>query len=832
MPDMTRVLPPLPITTILPSLNAALAGHGSAVLVAPPGSGKTTCVPLALLDADWLRGRGVLLLEPRRLAATNAARYMAGLLGEEIGATVGYAIRYERRVSAQTRLEVITEGILARRLQDDPELTGIGLVILDEFHERSLHADLALALCRDAQRGLNLDLRLLVMSATLAAEAVAGLLGAAPVIRSAGRSHPVTVHHLPRDPEGPLSATVAAGVRRALQECAGDLLVFLPGAGEIRACAGLLADRGDLDLRPLYGELPFAAQEAAILPGSRRRVVLATNVAETSLTIEGIGAVVDSGYERRARFDPVAGTTVLELTRISQASAEQRAGRAGRLGPGTCYRLWSEGTHGALLPATPPEIRQADLAPLALDLARWGVADAAGLPWLDPPPAGALAGARALLQQLGLLDERLQLTARGRQAAPLPLHPRLVALLLAAGEAQCLALGCDLVALLGERDLCPPGWLPAHPADNDLVERLDRLRRRDGDPARLAMVQRAAAYWRRRLGAGGEGGRPAAAAVNRLLLAAFPDRVGLRRQGGGDRYLLASGRGARLSPRSALARPELLVAAELRGTSGGEAEIVLAGRLLREEVETACADRLQWRREIGWDAAAGRVTGREVQQLGAVTLQERPLPVDDAAALPLLLDLLRREGLELLAWSPAARQLRARLALLARACPEDGWPAVDEAALLAQAQEWLGPWLAGVRSRQDLARLDPAAMLAGWLGRRARELERLAPERLPVPSGSQIRLDYTAGELPVLAAKLQELFGLAETPRVANGRVAVLVHLLSPAGRPLAVTADLRSFWDSVYPEVKKEMRGRYPKHPWPDDPWTAPATRRTKPRG
>lgn len=695
MPAMTGSLPPLPITAILPELSAALQQHGSAVLVAPPGSGKTTRVPLALLDAAWLQGRGVLLLEPRRLAATNAARYMAGLLGEEVGVTVGYAIRYERCSSRRTRLEVVTEGILTRRLQTDPELAGIGLVILDEFHERSLHADLALALCRDAQRGLNLDLRLLVMSATLAAEAVAGVLGNAPVIRTTGRSFPVTVQHLPRDPEGPLAAGVAAGVRRALHDSAGDLLVFLPGAGEIRACAALLADRTDLDLRPLYGELPFAAQEAAILPGPRRRVVLATNVAETSLTIEGIGAVVDSGFERRPRFDPVAGTTVLELTRISRASAEQRAGRAGRLGPGSCWRLWSVGTHGALLPATPPEIRQADLVPLALELARWGVRDAAELAWLDPPPAGTLTCARDLLQQLGLLDHRLQLTVRGRQAAELPLHPRLAVLLLAAREAGCLPLGCDLVALLGERDLCPPGWQPLHPAESDLLERLERLRRRTGEPARLAAVRRAAAFWRRRLVVGEALAPPTAETVNALLAAAYPDRIGLRRSPGSDRYLLASGRGARLAPRSALPRPEFLVAAELRGTAGGEAEIVLAGSLTREGVAAVCADRLQWRREVSWDAVAGRVVGRELRTLAALPVQERLVPVDDAAAVPLLLDVLRRDGLELLNWTSEARQLRARLALLARSCPADGWPAVDDVALLAQLETWLGPYLGG-----------------------------------------------------------------------------------------------------------------------------------------
>ena len=827
----TPVVSPLPVEAILTELSAALDAHGSAVLVAPPGSGKTTRVPLALLAAPWLQGQGIVLLEPRRLAATNAARYMAGLRGEEVGGTVGYAIRFERCGSKQTRLEVVTEGILTRRLQADPELAGVGLVILDEFHERSLNADLALALCRDAQSGLRPQLRLLVMSATLAAEPVAELLGGAPVIRCEGRTHPVEIRHLPRDPEGPLPVAVVAAVRRALRETAGDLLVFLPGSGEIRRCAEQLVDLTAVDVRPLFGELPFTDQERALLPGIRRRVVLATNVAETSLTIEGIGAVVDSGFERRPRFDAVVGTTLLELVRISRASAEQRAGRAGRLGPGTCYRLWSEGTHGALLPAAPAEIRQADLAPLALDLAHWGVDDADALAWLDAPPAGNLAGARELLRQLGLLDEHRRLTVLGGEVAGLPLHPRLGTLLLAARAAGQQELGCDLVALLGERDLCAVDWRPLHPAASDLLERLEMLRRGRGEPGRLGVVRRAAGYWRKRFGTGADQGLPVAATVNRLLAVAFPDRIGVRREPGGERYLLASGRGVRLGSRSALPRPEFLVAAELRGMAGGEAEIALAGSLARADLEAQFVERLGWRREVAWDEAEGRVIGREVRCIGALVLQERPGKVRADEAIPLLFDLLRRDGLTALPWSPDAMQYRARLDFLSRMLPTEGWPEVGDAALLANLDEWLAPWLGAVRGRSDLARLDLAAILRGWLGGQGRELERLAPERLEVPSGSRVRLDYAAGEIPVLAAKLQELFGLADTPRLAGGRVPVLIHLLSPAGRPLAVTQDLRSFWNTVYPEVKKEMKGRYPKHPWPDDPWSAPATRRTQGR-
>ncbi len=828
MPGMSCAPSPLPVETILPELAAALAGHGNAVLVAPPGSGKTTRVPLALLEAPWLNGQRLLMLEPRRLAAANAARYMAQLLGEDVGNTVGYAVRFERCVSRRTRLEIVTEGILTRRLQTDPELDGIGLVIFDEFHERSLNADLALALCRDSQRGLRADLRLLIMSATLEAEPVAMLLGGAPVVRSAGRSFPVAVSYLPRDPAGPLAATVAAGVRRALHDSSGDILAFLPGAGEIRRCAELLGNLPEADVRPLFGELPFAVQEQAILPGPRRRVVLATNIAETSLTIEGIEAVVDSGFERRPRFDPGSGSTRLDLTRISQASAEQRAGRAGRLGPGVCYRLWSEGTHGSLLPVTPAEIRQADLVPLVLELARWGVSDPQELAWLDPPSVGAVIGARELLQLLGLLDERGLVTAAGREVGDWPLHPRLGCLLMAARVAGELPLGCDLVALLGERDLCPADWRPSHPADSDLFERLERLRRGGGEAARLQTVRKTANFWRQYFGLQREPVVPSPL-VSQLLAAAFPDRIGLRRDATSNRYLLANGRGARLGERSAVSCPEWLVAAELRGMPGVDAEITIASGLDRSTLEKLFGERLCWQRQVFWDEDLGRVVGREVRQLGAVIVQQRPLAVADDEALPQLLAVLQRAGLECLAWSASACQYRARLALLHRTLSEAGWPDVSDAALLTTLDQWLLPWLGGVRGLADLARLDLEAVFKSWLGGKAREVERLVPERLTVPSGSQVRLDYAAGEAPVLAVKLQELFGLADTPRIAGERVRVLIHLLSPAGRPLAVTQDLRSFWDSVYPEVQKEMKGRYPKHPWPDDPWTAPATRRTK---
>jgi ATP-dependent helicase HrpB len=822
--------PALPIDEALPDLRAALSAHDCVVLQAPPGAGKTTRVPLALLDAPWLDGRSILMLEPRRLAATNAARFMARLLGEEVGRRVGYVIRFERKISRATRIEVVTEGILTRRLQSDPELSGVGLVIFDEFHERNLNSDLALALCRDAQQGLREDLKILVMSATLDAEPVARLLGDAPLVSSAGRAYPVEIRYLDREPPGRLDETVAAAVRRVLKETSGDLLVFLPGAGEIRRCAVRLADlTGTVDIRPLYGDLPFAEQERAILPGPRRRVVLATNIAETSLTIDGVSVVVDAGWERRPRFDAARGMTTLELTRIARSSAEQRAGRAGRLGPGICYRLWPEGLHGTLLPFTPPEIHNADLAPLALDLARWGVADAGQLAWLDPPPAGHLAGARALLRLLGALDPGDRLTPRGEGMAALPVHPRLARLLLASRDSGCSALGADLAALLSERDLLTGSDAPRHAGESDLLDRLELLRRPGAEG-----VARAARQFRRLLGVEDSQSAPAdGESVGRLLALAFPDRIGRERETGSGRYLLSGGQGARLSPRSSVKGGEWLVAVELEGKPGAEGEIRLANRLSREVIEELFGGALDWRREVEWDERSGRVVAREVRRFGALTLQERPVKALPEDVTPALLALLRREGLGLLDWSsPELGQWRARVLLLGRLRPPDGWPDLADVALLATLEDWLASHLTGVTTLAGLRRVDLLSALRALLSwERQRELDRLAPERLEVPSGSRIRVDYLSGERPVLACKLQELFGLAETPRLVDGILPVLIHLLSPAGRPLAVTDDLRSFWDRVYPEVKKEMKGRYPKHPWPDDPWNAPATRHVKRR-
>jgi ATP-dependent helicase HrpB len=828
MPDAIKRLP---VEDILNDLDKALSETGTAVLKAPPGSGKTTRVPLALLDRSWLKGQTILMLEPRRLAATNAARYMASLRKESVGDKIGYAIRYERKIGPQTRLEVITEGLLVRRLQNDPELQGVGLVIFDEFHERNMQADLALALCREVQHGLRNDLRILVMSATLDAEPLAKMMGNCPTITAEGRSYPVAVDYLGDMERHRVAEATTLGVRHALKETRGDILAFLPGAGEIRRCHEQLRDLStQIDVRPLYGGLPFADQEAAIIPGRKRRVVLATNIAETSLTIEGIESVVDSGWERRPRFDAARGMTRLETLRISRASAEQRAGRAGRLGPGRCFRLWTEGTHGALLPYAPPEIRQADLTPLALELAQWGTHKVSELSWLDLPPAGHMVAARQLLTNLGALDKHFRQTALGRKMCRYPTHPRLARLLVTAVEMNCQGLGSDLVALLSERDLLSRSRHAANSTGaSDLIERLEVLRH-DQSP-RTAAVQRAATYWRKLTRAGRENTYDPEK-IGLLLASAYPDRVALRRKAEKNRYLLRNGQGAILAPESVVRDSEWLVAVETVSRKNGEDEIRLASSLNRDTIEELFGDQLEWLREAGWDDQANRVIVREVRRLGKILLQERPAKPTTEDTLPALFDLIRRQGLEILPWTRDTRQLQARAAFLHRHLTGESWKGWSDEALIEALEDWLAAFLVEVNSRNGLKRINLAAAMKARIGwNKLKELDRMAPEKLEVPSGSRIRVDYMAEDLPVLAVKLQEMFGLAETPTLADGRVPVVIHLLSPAGRPLAVTRDLKSFWNTVYPEVQKEMKGRYPKHPWPDDPWNSIATKRTKRR-
>jgi ATP-dependent helicase HrpB len=842
--------PSLPIDSVLAEIRSCLQQHKNLVLQAPPGAGKTTRVPLALLDQPWLAGRSIVLLEPRRLAARAAAARMAAVLNEEIGATVGYRIRFEHKISRRTRIEVVTEGILTRRLQHDPALQDVGLVIFDEYHERSLHADLALALCLESQAALRDDLRVLVMSATLDGDAVAGLLGDAPIVTASGRSHPVEVHYLERDSQTEPALLTTRTITRVLadpgRQAFGDMLVFLPGAGDIRRTQELLRDAlagDDLLVVPLYGDLPFTEQQRALLadPRGRRKIVLATPIAETSLTIEGVGIVIDSGWMRLPCFDPRSGLSRLRTVRISADSAEQRAGRAGRLGPGICYRLWSEAAQRRLAPQRSAEIEQADLAPLALELAQWGVHDAGQLSWLTPPPAGALAQARALLVDLGALDEQHRISEAGRRLAELPLHPRLAHMIRAGGELGLSGLACDLAALLEERDI-----LRAQRRSSDITLRLQALRRfrrhgreaaraLDADPAGCARADRAARQWQRRLNSPLNKENEKAfddADVGLLLALAYPDRIAKRRADGMHRYQLANGRGARLSDDDTLPGQDWLVVAQI-DAGDSEGKIFLAAKLDRQALERLPGAHIRLRRRIEWDTEQEAVIALEQRCLGQLVIDSRPLNQPDPQRITqAMLDGIRRLGLDCLPWDDKLRQWQARVMSLRQWLAEDDWPDVGDATLLRTLDDWLGPYLNGIGRRGHLRRLDLAGILRSRLDwSRQKRLDELAPTHLQVPGGSRLRLRYTPGEPPLLAVKLQEMFGLTDTPRIAGGRIAVMLHLLSPAQRPVQITRDLAGFWHNTYPEVKKELKGRYPKHPWPDDPGSAVPTRHTTKR-
>ena len=823
-------------------LRAAFATQRDAVLQAPPGAGKSTLVPLALLEEPWLRGRKILLLEPRRVAARAIARRMAWLLGEQVGATVGYRMRLDTRVSRDTRIEVITEGVLTRMLNSDPELNGVGCVIFDEFHERSLQADLGLALCLDARSALDAQFRVLVMSATLDGARVAALLGDAPVAEVPGRQFPVAVQYegvggplLPGGAEPP-ERLVARTVRRVLGETSGDLLVFLPGVGEILRVQAALADLASarLQLLPLYGELDAQQQDAALNESAAgvRRIVLATNIAETSVTIPGVTVVIDSGLVRRLRFDPVTGMSRLEVMRISRAAADQRGGRAGRTAPGSCYRLWSEGSHASLAAYTPPEITEADLAPLALDLALWGSADAARLAWLDAPPPPMLAQARELLQRLEALDERGAITPLGREMASFPLHPRLAHMVLAARAHGAVALAAELASLLSERDLLRRSGSQRDP---DIRTRLEILH---GDPdAKTAdrtarqRVQRNAAQFRQLASGGARAGsasRPQASA-GMLLALAFPDRIGQRRTEGSGRYLLANGRGAAFPSATGLGAQEFIVAVELDDRDR-EARIDLAAPLGRADFELLFARQFVTSEEVEWGARSGAVLAHRTTRFGALLIEDRPLaavPPELAAAA--MLAGVRQLGLAALPWDDAVRNLQSRLEFarkLERA-PHGPWPASDDEALLQELDLWLSPWLAGLTRQDHLARVPLGeALLARLTGPQRRVLDELAPREIAVPSGSRIRVDYVDDNAPAIAVRLQEVFGLAVTPRIGGGTVPITFKLLSPAQRPVQITRDLAGFWKSSYVEVRKDMRGRYPKHNWPEDPLSAPPSR------
>ncbi len=838
---------PLPIDDVLPALCAALRERHEAVLEAPPGAGKTTRVPLALLHEPWLGEQRILMLEPRRLAARAAAERLASELGEAVGETVGYRIRLDSKVGPRTRIEVVTEGILARRLQDDPALEGVGLVIFDEFHERSLDADLALALSLNGRALLRDEppLKILLMSATLEGERLSALLGDAPVISSRGRMYPVEIRWgRPLQVGEWVEPKVVQTVLQALSDEPGSLLVFLPGQAEIRRVheqlAEALAGRTEIMLCPLHGELDLAAQRAAIepAPAGRRKVVLATNIAETSLTIDGVRVVIDAGLERVPRFDPASGMTRLDTQRIARASATQRAGRAGRLEPGVCYRLWSEAQHEQLAAYATAEILQADLAGLALQLARWGV-QPGELAWLDAPPAAAFAQARDLLERLGALDARGALTTHGQAMAMLPTHPRIAHLLLR-GQALGLApQACDLAALLGERDILRGAGADLH-SRMALLSGADKASR--GSAGGVQRVRQVARQLRGYLA--GAGAPRAAVAdpehprwLGCLLALAYPDRIARQRRAGGAEYRLANGRAALFSETDGLMKHEWLVIADLGSRQGQREErIYLAADLAVELFAGPLAEQVRSLDVLDWDEREGVLRAERQRKVGELLLDSMPLSNLDADARgQALLALVRRKGLELLAWTPELRQWQARLALLRRldltASAHSDWPDVSNAALLARLDDWLLPYLGKVSRLSHFANLDLPAMLASLLPwPLPQRLDELAPKSLEVPSGSRIRIDYEH-DTPVLAVRLQELFGLAMTPRIAAGRQQLLLHLLSPGRKPVQVTQDLASFWANTYLEVKKDLKGRYPKHYWPDNPLIAEPTARAKPR-
>jgi ATP-dependent helicase HrpB len=843
----------LPIDDALPRLTAALRARPNAVLVAPPGAGKTTRVPLALLSEPWVEGRKIVMLEPRRLAARAAAEWMARNLGEKLGETVGLRVRFGSRVSARTRIEIVTEGVFTRLILDDPTLEGIAAVLFDEFHERSLDADLALALALDAQGGLREDLRLLAMSATLDGARVARLMGEAEVIESEGRAFPVETRYLGRDPRARIEDQVADAVLRALRSESGSALVFLPGAAEIRRTETLLRERVSdpaVDIVPLFGALDRDVQDRAIAPPppGRRKIVLATSIAETSITIDGVCIVIDCGLARAPRYEPDVGVTRLETVRVSRAAADQRRGRAGRTEPGVCLRLWDEPQTASLEPFARPEILSADLSSLALDLAQWGVGDPAQLAFLDPPPKAAWQEAQALLRSLGALDADGRITEEGRALRRLPLPPRLARMVVDAAAEGAGEPAAEVAALLSERGLGGE--------DVDVAHRLDSFRRdrsRRADEAR-AMARRwadSASGSRQGLPQAGRSpspnerakrrleAQPAArqdrietTSVGALIALAYPDRIAKSRGGGSGAFLLANGRGGQVDPASPLAREPFLAVAEITGRAA-QGRIVASAAITLPEIEQRFAGRIAAYEEVSFDTGFASLRARSSRRLGALVLSEAAHPVAPSEATSRqLAEGLAQLGIDRLPWSKALRQWRDRVMFLRRA-EGDEWPDLSDVALATGAPEWLTPALAGKTALSELSADALSAALHALLPWALRtRLDAEAPTHFDAPSGSRAPIDYDDPEGPKLAIRVQELFGISRHPMIAGGRVPLIIELLSPAHRPVQVTRDLPGFWRGSYAAVRSEMRGRYPKHPWPDDPLSAPATRRAKPRG
>jgi ATP-dependent helicase HrpB len=837
---------PLPIDAVLDELARTLAGHNSAVLVAPPGAGKTTRVPLALLDESWAKNNKIIVLEPRRIAARASAERMAQTLGERVGETVGYRVRFGSKVSRATRIEVVTEGIFSRQIVDDPELSGVAAVLFDEFHERSLDADLGLALARDAQTGLREDLRILVMSATLDGARVARLLGEAPVIASEGRAFPVETRYLGRKADAPLERQMADAIAMALRADPGSVLAFLPGAAEIRRTQNFLTERihdASIEIVPLFGALDAAVQDRAIAPAPKghRKVVLATSIAETSLTIEGVRIVVDSGVARVPRYEPDIGLTRLETVRASRAAVDQRRGRAGRTEPGVCYRLWDEPQTASLAAFTQPEILSADLSSLLLDVAQWGVSDPTTLAFLDSPPAPALKEARNLLTELGALDDDGRITAEGKSLRALALPPRLARMIVDSHRLGAGEKAAEIAAVLTERGLGGDSV--------DLDARLDQFRR---DRSQRASSARSLAQrWASQVAAT-EGALPsssplagseASEARSRtpqggggelttgvMLAFAFPDRVARNRGNGG--FVLANGRGAAVDQASALARSPYIAVAELTGTAA-QGRILLATPIAPADIEQHFADQIEVADEISFDRSALALRARRRKTLHAITLSEAPLALQPSAETARVLgDGLIASGLDKLPWSKPLKQWRDRVMFL-RAAEGEPWPDLSDDALAAQREAWLFPALCDKVSLKELSSGDLSDALMTLLPWELRaRLEREAPTHFEAPTGSMLAIDYEAEQGPTIAVRLQELFGLNTHPSIAKGRVPLVLELLSPAHRPVQVTRDLPGFWRGSYAAVRSDLRGRYPRHPWPEDPASAMPTRRVKPRG
>lgn len=814
----------LPVLDILPQLRESLAKHPIVILQAPPGAGKSTLVPLELVNEPWLSGKKIVMLEPRRLAARAVAGRMASLCELPIGDKIGYRIRFDTKVSDKTRIEVVTEGILTRLLQRDNTLEEIGLVIFDEFHERSLNADLALALCLQVQQLVRDDLRILIMSATIDGEKLSSVLNNAPVITSLGKQYPVEHRYYNFDPEAKTPVRMARAIRKALAEHKGDILAFLPGTGEISRTQDLLSQESlGASVQVLYGDLSMRKQQEAILPmtDGRRKVVLATSIAETSLTIEGITVVVDSGFARVPKFDPRSGLTRLDTVRVTRDAADQRAGRAGRLGPGVCYRLWGEGMTASLVSNRSPEILEADLTPLMLELSQWGVKDIHELTWVTSPPAGAVNQAKELLEQLDAIENG-RITERGKQMLQLPTHPRIAHMLLEAK--QKIALATDIAALLEERDPLPKD------AGADVSLRIEELRKWrnkqyvNADKNSLERIERLAESWRKIFKIEIDNSAPAEDEVGMLLAAAYPERIARQIDKNKERYKLANGRVVKLPSHDPLIRETWLSVAHL-DAGGGDGKIFLAAPLKEKDLLQLAHER----EVVRWETDRGMIVGNLEKRIGNLVLQSRPLPsISKEKKTAVLVEAIKSGGLRMLGWDEDQREWQARIMSLRIWRPNEGWPDVSEENLLASLEVWLSPYLLEVTKQTELQRLDLQTILAGILPwELANKFDTLAPYKLEVPSGSMIKLNYHIdGQAPVMAVRLQEVFGLLETPTVNNGKMKVMLHLLSPGHKPVQVTQDLHSFWKNTYPEVRKELRMRYPRHSWPEDPWTAKAVR------